>query len=175
MEIRVLLPGDDRRSFRSGNIELDRFFHRFAGQNQFRVQLGVTHVALEGGRIVGFATVSAAQVKLAHLPEVERKGLPAYPVPVIRLSRMAVSEGSQGRGLGAALLRHVGLIAVELSTHKVGCAGVLVDAKAEAKRFYARYGFVELTLDQGALADHLEATQMFLGVRRIRAALSSSH
>lgn len=175
MEIRVLLPGDERRHFRSGNIELDRFFQRFAGQNQFRVQLGVTHVAVEQGQILGFATVSAGQVKLTALPEAERKGLPAYPVPVIRLSRMAVSETAQGRGIGAALLRHVNLLAVELSTAKVGCAGVLVDAKPEARGFYARFGFIELEVDEGAMTDHLQSTQLFLGVRRIRAALPSSH
>jgi GNAT superfamily N-acetyltransferase len=173
MEMRVLLPADDRSGFRSGNIELDRFFQRFAGQNQFRLHLGVTHVALEQGRILGFATVSAAQVKFAQLPDAERKGLPAYPVPVLRLSRLAISENDQGRGVGAALLRHVNRLALELATHQLGCAGVLVDAKPEAKAFYARYGFIELQAEDGTLAAHLEATPMFLGVRRIRAALSS--
>ena len=171
MEIRVLLPFDDRSGFSSGNIELDRFFQRFAGQNQFRVQLGVTHVAVERGQILGFATVSAAQVKLAQLPELERRKLPAYPVPVIRLSRMAVATTAQGRGVGAALLRHVNLLAVELSTNKIGCVGVLVDAKAEARDFYARYGFIELELQAGELPPHFQATPMFLGVQKIKAAL----
>lgn len=175
MELRVLLPTDDRRGFRSGNVELDRFFERFAGQNQFRLHVGVTHVALEAGRILGFATVSAAQVKLTELPELDRRGLPAYPVPVIRLSRLAVAREVQGRGVGAALLRHVNLLAVELSRHAVGCAGVLVDAKPEARAFYERYGFVALEVEEGGLAAHLQATQLFLGVRRIRAALPSSH
>ncbi len=173
MEIRVLLPSDDRSSFRSGNVELDRFFQRFAGQNQFRVQLGVTHIALEAGRIVGFVTVSAAQVKWADLPAAVRKGLPGYPVPVLRLSRMAVSEAAQGGGIGAALLRHVNLMAVELAANKLGCLGVVVDAKAEATGFYARYGFIELEAEEGALADHPDATPMFLSVRRIRSALGS--
>ncbi len=162
MEIRVLRPSEDRSGFSSGNIELDRFFQRFAGQNQFRVQLGVTHVAIERGQILGFATVSAAQVKL-----------PAYPVPVIRLSRMAVASRAQGRGVGAALLRHVNLLAVELSTEKIGCVGVLVDAKSDARDFYARYGFIELEPEAGELAAHFQATPMFLGVQRIRAARTS--
>ena len=173
MLIRALLPTDDRSHFRSGNIELDRFFQRFAGQNQFRVQLGVTHVAMAEGRILGFATVSAAQVKLSQLPEAERKGLPAYPVPVIRLSRMAAAEDAQGQGIGGSLLRHVNLLALELSTDKVGCAGVVVDAKPEARGFYARYGFIELLAEEGGMADHLQAMLMFLSVRRIRAALPS--
>ncbi len=172
MEIRVLVPSDDRTAFRSGNIELDRFFQRFAGQNQFRLQIGVTHVAVDVGRIVGFATVSAAQVEVSRLPEIERKRLPAYPVPVLRLSRLAVSKGAQGRGVGAALLRHVNLLAVELAMRALGCTGVLVDAKVTAKNFYARYGFIELKADEGG---QLETTQMFLGVRRIRGALPTPH
>lgn len=172
MEIRVLLPSDDRSGFSSGNIELDRFFQRFAGQNQFRVQVGATHVAVERGVILGFATVSAAQVKLDQLPEVERKRLPAYPVPVIRLSRMAVASSAQGRGVGAALLRHVNLLALELSTDKVGCVGLVVDAKSGARDFYARYGFIELEPEVGELATHFQATPMFLGVQKIRAAVT---
>jgi len=32
-KIRRLSPEDDRSMFQSGNIDLDRFFQRFAGQN----------------------------------------------------------------------------------------------------------------------------------------------
>jgi hypothetical protein len=35
MEMRALAEGDDRSRFRSGDPELDRFVHKFAGQNQF--------------------------------------------------------------------------------------------------------------------------------------------
>ena len=37
----------DRTSFRSGDADLDRFFHQFARQHQFRHHLGVTYVAVE--------------------------------------------------------------------------------------------------------------------------------
>jgi len=46
IEIRSLAPADERERFRSGNEDLDRFFYRFAGQNQFRHHVsgnGVTH------------------------------------------------------------------------------------------------------------------------------------
>lgn len=56
--IRRLQPEDDRSQFRSGNVELDRFFLRYAGQNQFRHHIGTTYVAVdEGSGILGFATV----------------------------------------------------------------------------------------------------------------------
>ena len=43
MEIRALRPSDDRSAFQSGDEALDRFFRRYAGQNQFR------HYIEEGG------------------------------------------------------------------------------------------------------------------------------
>jgi hypothetical protein len=58
IQIRGLEPGDDRSRFSSGNPDLDRFFHRFAGQNQFRHHIGVTYVAVEGGDILGFVTIA---------------------------------------------------------------------------------------------------------------------
>lgn len=36
IEIRALREDDDRSQFHSGDPDLDRFFHKFAGQNQFR-------------------------------------------------------------------------------------------------------------------------------------------
>ena len=58
IEVRILKPSDDRTRFRSGNTDLDRFFVRYAGQNQFRHHIGTTYVAVENNSIKGFATVS---------------------------------------------------------------------------------------------------------------------
>ncbi len=46
MEIRALRTSDDRSAFQSGDEALDRFFHRYAGQNQFRHYLGVRLLGL---------------------------------------------------------------------------------------------------------------------------------
>jgi hypothetical protein len=37
IEIRPLRPDDDRQAFSSGDADLDRFFRKYAGQNQFRL------------------------------------------------------------------------------------------------------------------------------------------
>lgn len=47
IEIRSLQINDDRKSFSSGDADLDRFFHKYAGQNQFRLHIGTTYVALD--------------------------------------------------------------------------------------------------------------------------------
>lgn len=87
METRALRPDDDRSTFQSGDEALDRFFRRYAGQNQFRHYLGVTYVVADGARIVGFATVTPRQLEIDDLPERVRKKLPRYPLPVLGLAR----------------------------------------------------------------------------------------
>src|SRR5690242_20329299 len=105
MEIRLLRETDDRSTFRSGEPDLDRFFARYAGQNQFRHHIGTTYVAVEGGLVVGYATVAAAQIEGEDIPLSVRRQLPGYPLPVLRLARLAVDGIAQKRGVGRALLR----------------------------------------------------------------------
>ena len=166
MEIRPLREDDDRSSFRSGDPDLDRFFARYAGQNQFRHHLGTTWVAVREETLVGFATVAAAHLELTDLPATSRGRLPAYPLPVLRLARVAVAADAQGMGVGRALLRGVFTIARQMASN-VGCVGVVVDAKAEAESFYASLGFVALEVRQGASGARPEPRAMFLALKGI--------
>lgn len=159
VEIRPLRADDDRQSFRSGDEALDLYFQRYAGQNQFRHHVGVTYVAVEADRLLGFATVSAASVDADDLPSGRR--MPPYPLPVLRVARLAVSNADQGRGLGRALLRFCIELAEEMRDH-VGCVGVVVDAKDEAVEFYRRYGFVEVDDEEGRAALVPAPSMMFL-------------
>src|SRR5437773_11373542 len=98
MEIRALRPSDDRSAFQCGDEDLDRVFHGYAGQNQFRHYLGVTYVAVEADRVLGFATVAPRHVDIEDLPQRARKNLPRYPVPVLGLARLAVDKSTQSTG-----------------------------------------------------------------------------
>ncbi len=159
--VRRLERGDDRSGFRSGNVDLDRFFHRFAGQNQFRHHIGTTWVAARGSAILGYATVSAAHLELGKLPAPLQKKLPTYPLPVLRLARLAVASDAQGQGVGRLLLRAVFTLAWRMAD-ALGCVGVVVDAKPEAVAFYERLGFLALGHSKGGLGERPEPTPMFL-------------
>jgi GNAT superfamily N-acetyltransferase len=173
LEIRRLRPTDDRSEFRSGNIDLDRFFQRFAGQNQFRHHIGTTYVALEEGVIRGFVTVSASEIAASDLPAATRKKLPMYPLPVLRLARLAVDERFQGRGLGSALLRSVLTLARRMADD-LGCVGVVVDAKPDAVAFYAKLGFIRLSALAGQLGDRPEPLPMFLEIGAVPRAMGGA-
>lgn len=166
VEVRRLRSTDDHSQFTSGNIDLDRFFRRFAGQNQFRHHLGATYIAVEGDDVLGFATVAAGQIEIEDLPATRRRKLPHYPLPVIRLARLAVAESAQQRGVGGLLLRAVFRIAHE-TAETIGCVGVVVDAKPEAVAYYRRYGFEELEVLEGALDSRPQPAAMFLPLSAI--------
>lgn len=170
IEIRALRESDNRASFRSGDADLDRFFQQFAGQNQFRHHLGVTYVAVDDQNILGFATVAAAHVEVDGLPAAMRRKLPRYPLPVLRLARLAVDRSAQGHGLGLQLLRFVLRLALQMA-HDYGCVGVIVDAKPDAVDFYATYGFLAVEAVEGGSDARPAPTPMFLSIRAIRDAM----
>lgn len=168
------MPEDDRTGFRSGNIELDRFFQRYAGQNQFRHHIGTTYVAVQGDRIVGFVTVSSGEMVAEKLAKSLRRRLPAYPLPILRIARLAVAEQFRGHGIGRLLLRAMLELALEMRD-RIGCVGVVVDAKRDAVAFYSPLGFEPIELVSGGLGDRPEPIAMFLSIRRIAAAASAAN
>lgn len=159
VEIRALQEGDERKPFRSGDAALDLYFHRFAGQNQFRHHVGVTYVAVEDGDIIGFATIAAGSVDADDLPS--GRNMPPYPLPILRVARLAVSETARGRGLGLSLMRFC-IEFAEKMRDEVGCVGVVVDAMPGAVAFYERLGFEAVDSAEGAAASIPRPTMMFL-------------
>jgi GNAT superfamily N-acetyltransferase len=171
VEIRPLAREDDRQGFSCGQADIDRFFEHYAGQNQFKLHLAVTYVAAVEARVVGFATVASSSIERADVPSSrQRKRLPDYPLPVLRLARLGVDTRVQGMGVGKALLRHVLVLAIEQRDH-FGCIGVVTDAKTEAAPFYETLGFVALDgVREGLLLG--EPLPMFLGIETIAATMT---
>ena len=166
METRRLLESDDRSGFQSGDAALDTFFSRYAGQNQFRHRISTTYIALDGGRIAGFATVAAGELQADDLPEASRRALPRYPLPILRLARLAVSRDLQGRGVGAALLRTVFALAKSMAA-ATGCIGVVVDAKPDSVSYYEERGFLRLEGSAGLMEGRPRPIPMFLSLEEI--------
>ena len=160
--VRQLREADDRSAFRSGHEDLDRFFQRFAGQNQFRLHIGTTYIALDdAGTIVGFVTVASCSIEAKELPKKIAKKLPTYPIPALRLARMATSTDRQGQGIGSLLMKAVFLVARD-QARKSGCAFVVVDAKKGAEPFYEKWGFEALPVLAGEIDARPTPMPMFL-------------
>ena len=134
----------DRAAFRCGVPALDDYLHKYAAQQNSKGISTVFVMVDEAvpSKILGFYTLSAAQIDAQQLSDTERKKLPRYPVPCFRMGRMARDIESRGAGLGEVLIG----CAVDRCLHArilVGAYALLVDAIDEgAKAFYERYGFV---------------------------------
>ncbi|MHB8764618.1 MAG: GNAT family N-acetyltransferase [Deferrisomatales bacterium] len=173
VRVRRLEAQDERSGFRSGNIDLDRFFQRYAGQNQFRHHIGTTYVAVVGETIAGFVTVAGGEMVAEKLSKPLRRSLPSYPLPILRIARLAVDVRFQGLGVGKLLLRTMLQLALEMRD-RLGCVGVVVDAKPEAIDFYSSLGFAPLALLRGDLGDRPEPTPMFLPIKQVAAAVGEA-
>ena len=133
----------------------------------------MTYVAVVDKWIAGFATVAASSIERESIPSSRlRQRLPSYPLPILRLARLGVDLRAQGAGIGKALLRHLFELAVR-QRDRLGCVGVVTDAKPNAVGYYESLGFIPIEgCRQGSL--HGEPLPMFLAIGTIAAGLHRS-
>ena len=131
----------DLSNFDCGVPDLNIYLQRYAGQNH-RKGIGRTYLGIISDKVCGFYTVSMAEIHFESLPEKDRKKVPKYPLPAMRLGRLAVDENFKGQGIGEHLLMDALSLSSRLND-QVGVYCVIVDAKDNsAVRFYKKYGFI---------------------------------
>lgn len=128
------------RGFACGEHSLDRYLQVHAYQNQLD-GISTTHVLVESSAVLGYFSLSAAQVELEQLREADRARLPRYPVPAVRMGRLAIAESEQGKGFGELLVGHAVTRCLEMR-ESLGVRVLVVDALPAAERFYLGYGFI---------------------------------
>jgi predicted N-acetyltransferase YhbS len=131
----------DVSAFGSGNEVLDGWLRRHGLAAQ-RMDSARTFVATRRGRVVGYFSLTMGSVLRAEAPAKLVRGMPAYPVGMVLLARLAVDESQQGTGVGAMLLAEA--LRKAVAAGEVAAARlIVVDAVDEnAAAFYQRYGFV---------------------------------
>lgn len=133
----------DRDGFTCGVPALDDYLPRPASQHH-RDGIATTHVLVDESApecVLGYCSLSAAQLQLEELKPQDRARLPSYPVPAIRMARLAVSTARQGKGYGQLLVGHAVNVALT-ARQTLGIRMLIVDAKDRtAASFYASYGF----------------------------------
>lgn len=100
--------------------------------------------------ILGYFTLTTILAEAADWPGAV-KGLPAMPVPMVLLGRLAVSQNWQGKGIARLLLAAAREIAAS-SMQGTGGIGLAVDAADEKLvAFYQKYGFHRIGSDSPRL------------------------
>ncbi len=148
-DLRIAALGRDHTLDRldSGAPELDEWLRRFARMAD-TAGTARTYVLLDGKRALGYYALTPASVDRRELPERHARGVPAYPIGVILLARLAIDRSLQGKGYGRALVTDAALRTLQ-ATEIVGARAMLVHARDEsAAGFYERLGFVRSPTDQ---------------------------
>jgi GNAT superfamily N-acetyltransferase len=145
----------DRAGFDCGVEALNRYLKNLAAQHRTK-GIATTFVVVdleEPAKILGYYSLSAAALLFNQLTDADRKGLPTYPIPAVRIGRLAAAVSARGQGIGELLLQNA-IKRVLLSRSTLGVYAVIVEAKdASAEAFYRKYGF--------RLCD-VEARQLYL-------------
>jgi len=142
--VEPLDPGrHDRGAFTCGERSLDDYLRTLAGQHQ-RDGIASTHVLVDDdapATILGYYSLSAAQVLLHELQPADQRRLPRYPVPAARMGRLAIGQRHQRLGYGDLLIGDAVARCLALRT-ELGICVLVVDALHEAAAsFYEHYGF----------------------------------
>ena len=135
-------PKSKLKNFDCGIEELNEFFSRYSLKND-ALGIGKTFVAFdENETVVGYFTLATAQVAFESIPDNIRTKLPKYPIPALRIARLAVSKDFQGTGIGKWLLAQA-FIKIIHAADITGIYLIIVDAKESSKTFYEHYGFTK--------------------------------
>jgi ribosomal protein S18 acetylase RimI-like enzyme len=151
----------DLSTFASGNDGLDGWLHRHAVAAQ-RMDSARTFVLVRSGRVVGYFSLTMGSVLRADAPARLVRGLPAYPVGMVLLARLAIDQRGQGQGLGSLLLTEA--LRKAVTAGEAAAARLLVvDAIDDAAvAFSRRHGFI-------AVPEH--PRRLFRRMKDVRASL----
>ena len=110
-----------------------------------------TFVVADDDRVAGYFSLTVGQIDTLDAPERIRKGMGQYPVPVVILARLAVSQSDQGRGIGFGLLQDA-IRRTMLIAEQAGIRAMLTHPiDDEAARFYTRFGVIASPLREQQL------------------------
>lgn len=137
--------------FDCGKPALNDWLLRHARQAQGSGSAKTFVVAEADGRVAGYFSLTVGQVDTLEAPQRIRMGMGQYPLPVVILARLAVSEVDQGRGIGFGLLKDA-IRRTMLIADQAGIRAMMTHPiDDEAARFYTRFGFISSPLREQQL------------------------
>jgi GNAT superfamily N-acetyltransferase len=139
--VALLQASHDRSQFDCGAEPLNAYLKQYALQNQ-KKGIVRNYVTCRDMRVVGYYSLAYGLAAQPDAPPVLTKGIGKYPIPLMILARLAIDLREKGQGLGKALLRDAVLRTLQ-AAEIAGLKAIFVQAKdQEAKRFYAKHGFL---------------------------------
>lgn len=157
----------DLKNFNCGKPSLNEYLSRYAIKNN---SLGVSRTWVlpcqsnePKAPVAAYYTLASSAVSRESLPPQE-KTLPAYPVPIILLARLAVSGDHHNKQLGIKTLIHALRAAYSFHQKGLPAIGVVIDVlDDDAMRFYNHVGiFTTFPHEQNRLFVHMNIIKQLM-------------
>ena len=143
ISVKEINPKSHLKKFDCEVKDLNDFLSRYAVKND-TLGIGRTFVALtQDNQIAGYFTLATAQVTFQEIPAEYKINLPKYPIPALRIARLAVNKDFKQKGIGKWLLSQAFIKTVQVAD-VTGLYLIIVDAKETSRTFYEHYGFQKL-------------------------------
>lgn len=126
-----------------------------------------TYVIHVENRVVGYYSLCPGSIEReSAIPRI-LKGIAGHQaVPIVLLARLAIDVDSQGKGLGAALLKDAFLRAANAAIAIAGRAIVVHAIDDEAVQFYERFDFAPSPNADGTLMILMKDVKAMLAIDR---------
>ncbi len=134
-----------RKLFDCGQNDLNRYLQQTAKQHQQKY-ISKTYVIVateQPQTVLGFYTMTLSEIAFDKFNQTDNKKLPKAPLPVARLSRLAINKEQQGKGVGRLLLVDAIFKTVRL-LDSFAVVALVLDAKdKKVAGYYQKFGFIE--------------------------------
>jgi len=148
IEFAILSERHKIGDFSCGKEEIDEFIHTEAMDFQ-NERLGVTYLFFYEGLLVGFVTLSMADLRKQKMSEEDKLPIGRENYPALQISQLAVCKDLQyEHGIGTYVCDFCHAQSLKLS-EKVGCRFLVLNAIQTAIVFYKKYGFKLLPKQKG--------------------------
>ena len=151
----------DLKNFDCGKQNLNEYLSRYAVKNN---ALGLSRTWVlpcqsneNKAQIAAYFTLASSSVRRESLPK-QSKSLPAYPIPIVLLARLAVSVAHQQKQLGVKTLIHALRTSYSINQHGLPAIGVVIDVlDDDAMKFYQHLGiFTQFSDEPMRLFMHMD-------------------
>jgi hypothetical protein len=135
----ILTEHENLSKFTCGKKPIDDFIHNEAIEFH-NERLGVSYVFRYKDTVIGFLTLSMADLKKERMRASDRIKIGKENYPALQISQLAVCKDLFDNDVGTFLCDFCLAIAYQLSK-QVGCRFLVLNAKADVVGFYQKYGF----------------------------------
>lgn len=160
-----------RAGFSCGVERLDNYL-KLSARKQQKDDMTRVYVAVEDGdtTILGYHAINLGMMNVDALTRRPRGAPDHGELPVLFLGQVAVSETTQGQGIGSILMHHVFEKACRIAK-VAGCFAIVLDVMADGgpaafnrrKAWYEAFGFQSFVSDAG---------RMFMTMKQVRVIVS---